>query len=355
MADRHNLCVNPSLTNNATGWGGGGTPVRTDVTGLGFLRNWAARYSSGTFVTSPTGAATVGQTYTVSGYVRPQTFQISGTVWIDWVDGGGSSVGSSNQGFTAPAGSVTRISMTGTAPSGAVGARLVITGEDFSINTTDVTAVLIEQAASALDFFDGDSPSASWDGTAGNSASTLAGGSAVSGDVSQTITGTVTATGANAAVGAASQTVTAALTAAGANAAVGAVSQTVTATLTAAGANAAVGGATSTTTAAVTATGANAASGGASPTTSASVTASAQVTGTEATPTVTASVTAEASVTSPEGGSWYTLLDIMREAAAERRAERERVPVACPNDGEPVRTGPRGELHCSFDGWIWNG
>lgn len=27
------------------------------------------------------------------------------------------------------------------------------------------------------------------------------------------------------------------------------------------------------------------------------------------------------------------------------------VPVACPNDGEPLRTGPDGILFCPYDGW----
>jgi hypothetical protein len=35
------------------------------------------------------------------------------------------------------------------------------------------------------------------------------------------------------------------------------------------------------------------------------------------------------------------------------RAEREQIPVACGDCGEPLRTGPNGELYCSFDGSIW--
>lgn len=53
--------------------------------------------------------------------------------------------------------------------------------------------------------------------------------------------------------------------------------------------------------------------------------------------------------------SWDQLLAIGRDNAAERRLERREPPVACPNDGEPLESGPRGELHCRFDGWIWNG
>ncbi|MGW1532330.1 LamG-like jellyroll fold domain-containing protein [Streptomyces aureus] len=56
---------------------------------------------------------------------------------------------------------------------------------------------------------------------------------------------------------------------------------------------------------------------------------------------------------SAETGSWYGFLDILREGAALARAERERVPVACLDCGEPLRTGPRGESYCPFDGSIW--
>lgn len=53
--------------------------------------------------------------------------------------------------------------------------------------------------------------------------------------------------------------------------------------------------------------------------------------------------------------SWEKLLDI-RNAAVQEAAERvSEPPAACPNDGEPLETGPNGELHCRFDGWIWDG
>ena len=59
MATRHNLCVNPSLTVDATGWGGASTPARTDVSSLSPTfpdRTWAARYdSSGSYARTPSG------------------------------------------------------------------------------------------------------------------------------------------------------------------------------------------------------------------------------------------------------------------------------------------------------------
>lgn len=52
--------------------------------------------------------------------------------------------------------------------------------------------------------------------------------------------------------------------------------------------------------------------------------------------------------------SWDQLLSIFQIAQDEARQNRD-IPVACPNDGEPLRTGPHGELFCVADGWTWNG
>jgi hypothetical protein len=47
--------------------------------------------------------------------------------------------------------------------------------------------------------------------------------------------------------------------------------------------------------------------------------------------------------------AWEQLTDIAREAAAYARADA--TPVACPHDGEPLRTGPEGVKYCPYDGW----
>jgi uncharacterized Zn finger protein (UPF0148 family) len=49
--------------------------------------------------------------------------------------------------------------------------------------------------------------------------------------------------------------------------------------------------------------------------------------------------------------SWQQLLSIYQEARDEVAAEQSRTPTACPNDGEPLLTGPDGGLYCPFDGW----
>ncbi len=52
--------------------------------------------------------------------------------------------------------------------------------------------------------------------------------------------------------------------------------------------------------------------------------------------------------------SWYTLLDIFAINAEHARADRD-PPTTCPLSGDLLETGPHGELHCVFDGWIYDG
>ncbi|MEV0526046.1 hypothetical protein AB0I66_21655 [Streptomyces sp. NPDC050439] len=54
-----------------------------------------------------------------------------------------------------------------------------------------------------------------------------------------------------------------------------------------------------------------------------------------------------------ERSGLYGLLDILHEGAQLAREDRERTPAACPDCGEPLRSGPGGQLYCSFDGSTW--
>lgn len=175
MATRHNLCQNPACSVSIAGWGGGSTPAQTTVTGFG--RTTAARYTAGTFMSTAatsSGAVTAGLDYTLSIYVRVTAFAVpSGVIYVEWINAGGSGFGYPSAGFTASIGTVTRVSITATAPATAVAARVVVDGINYNINAADFTMLLIEQTAAADTYFDGDSPSASWDGTAGLSSSTL--------------------------------------------------------------------------------------------------------------------------------------------------------------------------------------
>lgn len=49
--------------------------------------------------------------------------------------------------------------------------------------------------------------------------------------------------------------------------------------------------------------------------------------------------------------SFDGLLTVLQEAREERAAADAAPPVACPNDGEPLLTGPDGRPFCPSDGW----
>lgn len=49
--------------------------------------------------------------------------------------------------------------------------------------------------------------------------------------------------------------------------------------------------------------------------------------------------------------SWNQLHSILAEQRAQAAYELQRGPIDCPNDGEPLQTGPDGHLFCPFDGW----
>lgn len=182
MATRHNLCTNPALKNGNTGWGGDGTaPVRTDVTGEGFDRQYAARYTSGTFARTPAGAVTPALAYTLSfyRYVGGAAGGGGNTIYIEWTrSAGGPVYDSAGTSWTAL--TVQRFSITATAPALATTAALIIDGP-YATRTIDISQILIEQSGALDTYFDGDtSPGGSWDGADGNSASTFNDTTAVS-------------------------------------------------------------------------------------------------------------------------------------------------------------------------------
>lgn len=180
MATRHNTCINPAIANDVAGWAGGSTPVLTAVTGFG--RPNAARYSTGTFLTSASGAAVPAGTYTLSAYVRSASFAISGNVYIEWLNGvGGVISDTAGTPYSAPLSTVTRVSITGVAPANTATCRLILDGVNFSVNVVDITMLLIEQVGVLDTYFDGATAGATWDGVAGSSASTLITGGFVPG------------------------------------------------------------------------------------------------------------------------------------------------------------------------------
>jgi hypothetical protein len=58
-------------------------------------------------------------------------------------------------------------------------------------------------------------------------------------------------------------------------------------------------------------------------------------------------------MTDGDAGGWYELLNIVQDYRAAYEAETSVPPAACHDCGEPLRDGPDGEHHCTFDGSIW--
>lgn len=86
----------------------------------------------------------------------------------------------------------------------------------------------------------------------------------------------------------------------------------------------------------------------------ATVTASATGGAGTVTGTTTSHATITAIVVNPvvvSQGSWYELISITDEARQYALQARELALIACPNDGEPYRTGPDGSLFCPYDGY----
>lgn len=70
---------------------------------------------------------------------------------------------------------------------------------------------------------------------------------------------------------------------------------------------------------------------------------------------MTAAASGSAPVVTPSsGGSWDALTSYYVEAYEYARMERQDVPVACWDCGEPLRLGPRGERYCPSDGQKWS-
>ncbi len=53
--------------------------------------------------------------------------------------------------------------------------------------------------------------------------------------------------------------------------------------------------------------------------------------------------------------SWDQMLDILVEAADWKSRERTEPPLACPYDGEPLKSSPNGgaELYCPLGNYEW--
>lgn len=197
MTTRQNLCPNPALKNDTTDWGRGGLPAPTRLTGVsGFPRTTAARYTSGgsgNFFRTPKATVTAGQTYTLSVYIESDG-NTTGTFYAVPINGSGGDINFSNsKSYSTTGGTPTRIYIENvTMPAGTVAVDMLV---DQIINVT-ATCCLVEQVAAIDTYFDGDSSGGSWDGTPGNSTSTLTSGTSYNADATSA-TSTADSAGAN--------------------------------------------------------------------------------------------------------------------------------------------------------------
>lgn len=173
MGTRRNLCPNPALNVNAAGWGGDGSaPARTAVSG--FSRPYAAVYSSGTYIRTPAGLASLTTQYTLSIEISTPV-AASGHIYIEWQRNDTSVIQYTTASYSVGANTVTRISVTDVSPTDATvyAAAIIVDGINLASNGATCSAVLMEQLPNPGFYFDGDTAGASWDGSAGASTSSL--------------------------------------------------------------------------------------------------------------------------------------------------------------------------------------
>lgn len=170
---RQNLCTNPKAQNDVTGFQQSGADAPAQATGLsGFPSDTtAAQWTTGTYQTTSTGAAAEGDTVIVSFYARSVTSaQSNKDLYINWILASGSSQPTSVK-VSLAANTVTRVSISATAPANTVAAGALIDGMNASLSTIQFSDVLIEAGSTLNDYADGDTSGWAWDGTTGSSSS----------------------------------------------------------------------------------------------------------------------------------------------------------------------------------------
>lgn len=175
---RYNLNINPAAKNNLTDWYETGPVAATNrVTGLvGMDRTTGAQVTgTGTgdqYLIPGLGAVTPGQSYTVSAQYRRDGSSGTVSCYLLWVDAALAVLSDVLVDDTATDGVPQRTYASGVAPANAVWAAIQTTLTSTTAQMT-TTACLIEEGTAQGTYFDGDSVNASWDGTDGNSSSTV--------------------------------------------------------------------------------------------------------------------------------------------------------------------------------------
>lgn len=177
MAKRVNLCPNPALKSNSTGWAfPSGYARSTSVTTLPRTTGVKGTSAPSAPIIGPQTPVVTGSQYCVSFSIHYTN--VSGTntfdYGIDWYNSSGSYLSSTAYSTrTSAAFGITERLEHGpmTAPTNAAKAVLVLSNLDSGC---EVTAVLFEQTSTTgQSYFDGDTTGAGWLGTVGNSASQI--------------------------------------------------------------------------------------------------------------------------------------------------------------------------------------
>jgi len=170
---RTNLADNPALKTNATGWTGPSGWARSTSVDAALPRTTGFEGSTTGDVSPPRAAVTAGSQYYWAVWVHAIADQ-AGTLQVQYYDApsAGTFIGNSGAAIAlnATAGQTVRYVLGPyTVPGGATHGFLKL----GSVAQAEITGYQVEASSSFNAYFDGDSTGAAWNGTAGNSTSTV--------------------------------------------------------------------------------------------------------------------------------------------------------------------------------------
>jgi hypothetical protein len=176
---RVNACPNPGLATVLTGFSGSAatSQVATRVAVLAFVNTWAAQVQAtlagAGFILAPKITVASGQQWTFSSSCRVSS-AMAVTADLIWYDVNNAVISTVvSQPFTLKGNIVTQIGVTANAPSNATSAQLRVSASLQNTDTLQVSDVLYERAAGIDQYADGYTDGYQWDGTPGNSTSSL--------------------------------------------------------------------------------------------------------------------------------------------------------------------------------------
>lgn len=141
----------------------------TARTGTTHYRKTSGSALLGLITFAPYMPVTSGETYTGYCWLRPSTSGRQLSMRLTWHDASNNTVGTATTGSLTPlpVSTWTRVVVSGSAPTGATQARLLVNGTiAFSSgNSLDIDSCMVTAGATVYNFADGSSPGWSWAGT----------------------------------------------------------------------------------------------------------------------------------------------------------------------------------------------